>query len=158
MSCSSMVLLISFSEEEDPQTSEVAGGVLPRRLVCIRAPACPEQLHVRGAQNRGGHRRLRDGPRQIGRPRNRPLQHAQGGNDEAAGSASSLSLGAEERILSSSSSSSSFTGRVFQSFESYVQEIGRAGRDGEAAHCHLFLDPEVKPYEGRVLIWTELWH
>ncbi|XP_076061093.1 recQ4 helicase [Oratosquilla oratoria] len=24
--------------------------------------------------------------------------------------------------------------------ESYVQEIGRAGRDGEIAHCHLFLD------------------
>ncbi|KAG0714785.1 ATP-dependent DNA helicase Q4 [Chionoecetes opilio] len=24
--------------------------------------------------------------------------------------------------------------------ESYVQEIGRAGRDGEEAHCHLFLD------------------
>lgn len=33
---------------------------------------------------------------------------------------------------------------VFQSFESYVQEIGRAGRDGEPAHCHLFLDPEVR--------------
>ncbi|KAM8811106.1 ATP-dependent DNA helicase Q4 [Eudromia elegans] len=29
-----------------------------------------------------------------------------------------------------------------KNFESYVQEIGRAGRDGEPAHCHLFLDPE----------------
>ncbi|XP_059205936.1 ATP-dependent DNA helicase Q4 isoform X2 [Centropristis striata] len=29
-----------------------------------------------------------------------------------------------------------------KSFESYVQEIGRAGRDGDPAHCHLFLNPE----------------
>ncbi|GFR90319.1 ATP-dependent DNA helicase Q4 [Elysia marginata] len=30
-----------------------------------------------------------------------------------------------------------------KSFEAYVQEIGRAGRDGQTAHCHVFLDPEV---------------
>lgn len=30
------------------------------------------------------------------------------------------------------------------SFERYVQEVGRAGRDGLPAHCHVFLDSEVR--------------
>ncbi|XP_025121432.3 ATP-dependent DNA helicase Q4 isoform X2 [Bubalus bubalis] len=28
------------------------------------------------------------------------------------------------------------------SFETYVQAVGRAGRDGQPAHCHLFLQPQ----------------
>uniref|UniRef100_H0X872 ATP-dependent DNA helicase Q4 n=1 Tax=Otolemur garnettii TaxID=30611 RepID=H0X872_OTOGA len=28
------------------------------------------------------------------------------------------------------------------SFENYVQAVGRAGRDGQPAHCHLFLQPQ----------------
>lgn len=30
-----------------------------------------------------------------------------------------------------------------KSFESFIQEIGRAGRDGKPAFCHVFLDKEV---------------
>ncbi len=31
-----------------------------------------------------------------------------------------------------------------KSFESFVQEIGRAGRDGDPAYCHVFIDKEVQ--------------
>lgn len=33
-----------------------------------------------------------------------------------------------------------------KSFESFLQEIGRAGRDGLPAYCHVFLDKEVRFY------------
>ena len=31
-----------------------------------------------------------------------------------------------------------------KNFESFVQEIGRAGRDGLSVYCHVFIDKEVK--------------
>lgn len=31
-------------------------------------------------------------------------------------------------------------------FEGYVQEVGRCGRDGLTGHCHLFLNPSVLYY------------
>lgn len=37
-------------------------------------------------------------------------------------------------------------------FESYVQEVGRAGRDGNHAHCHLFLDAKVEYVQSLKLI------
>ena len=33
-----------------------------------------------------------------------------------------------------------------KSFESFLQEIGRAGRDGLPAYCHVFLDEMVKNF------------
>jgi ATP-dependent DNA helicase Q4 len=37
-----------------------------------------------------------------------------------------------------------------KSFESFVQEIGRAGRDGLPAYCHVFIDKEVRRMHTKV--------
>lgn len=41
-----------------------------------------------------------------------------------------------------------------KSFESFVQEIGRAGRDGGPAYCHVFLDKEVGVVTRACMLWS----
>lgn len=44
------------------------------------------------------------------------------------------------------------------SVESFVQEIGRAGRDGLPAYCHTFIDREVRGCLGRYCQHLLIWH
>ena len=43
-----------------------------------------------------------------------------------------------------------------KSFESFVQEIGRAGRDGLPAYCHVFIDKNVRLHAYTVLCYMLL--
>lgn len=38
-----------------------------------------------------------------------------------------------------------------KSFESFIQEIGRAGRDGQEAYCHIFIDEMVRIWNSYIL-------
>lgn len=43
-----------------------------------------------------------------------------------------------------------------KSFESFVQEIGRAGRDGLPAYCHVFIDQMVSVWSHARAGWFSL--